>query len=130
MFDVGDNSLTENQSLSLQSKVIEFVRDALVYDRGYMVFSVRDTEAFEFKSFYSDGTQIDAEYSETRQETIDRILFTINCKDFYEKRGTIDVNLVIRHIYHYVVGVLSLNVLYDSFEIKDASSIFRSDYHV
>jgi len=65
MLDFGDSAITQDQTMSLQSKIIDFVREALVYNKGYVVFEVVDLDAFEFNFYYSDGSTVEAHYNVT-----------------------------------------------------------------
>ena len=129
MFDITESSLSQDQSLAIQSKVLEYIREALVYDKGYVILSVVDIGQLEFDIFYSNGNDINAVYEETREETIDRILYTIDCADLRRIRGDSgNVNHVIRYIYNFVVGAIGLNVLYEKYGVVDCSARFREGY--
>ena len=126
MFDFSTKVLTQDQMLVLQSKILDFVREALVYDKGYVVFEITNLGVFEFNIYYSDGSTIDAQYEETRTETIDRILYTIDCKELNKyKNDTMIINDIIRYLYNYVVGMISSNILEETHHIKNFSFIFK-----
>ena len=126
MFDFSTKVLTQDQMLVLQSKILDFVREALVYDKGYVVFEITNLGVFEFNIYYSDGSTIDAQYEETRIETIDRILYTIDCKELSKyKNDTMIINDIIRYLYNYVVGMISSNILEETHHIKNFSFIFK-----
>ena len=126
MFDFSTKVLTQDQMLVLQSKILDFVREALVYDKGYVVFEITNLGVFEFNIYYSDGSKIDAQYEETRTETIDRILYTIDCKELSKyKNDTMIINDIIRYLYNYVVGMISSNILEETHHIKNFSFIFK-----
>ena len=126
MFDFSTKVLTQDQMLVLQSKILDFVREALVYDKGYVVFEITNLGVFEFNIYYSDGSTIDAQYEETRTETIDRILYTIDCKELNKyKNDTMIINDIIRYLYNYIVGMISSNILEETHHIKNFSFIFK-----
>ena len=126
MFDFSTKVLTQDQMLVLQSKILDFVREALVYDKGYVVFEITNLGVFEFNIYYSDGSTIDAQYEETRTDTIDRILYTIDCKELNKyKNDTMIINDIIRYLYNYVVGMISSNILEETHHIKNFSFIFK-----
>ena len=120
-----NTKVTQDQSLELQSKIIAYVREALVYDNGYLVFEVKDLSSFEFDFYYSSGSEIKVLYEETRDESLDRILFVINCKDFHKTTNNDDLNVIMVYLYNYVVGFISANILYDKYKVKDYSHIFK-----
>ena len=126
MFDTGDPSLSEDQALALQSAILAYMREALTYDRGFMVFAVKNLDLFEFEFYYSNGSTVDVKYEETRQETVERILYTLDCSELnHENNKDINKDDVIKCIYNYVVGILSVNVLSVKFDIMDHSGIFK-----
>lgn len=128
MFDMTESSISQDQSLVLQSQVLAYVREALVYDKGYVVFAVKDRDTFEFEIYHTDGNSIAAIYEETRDETIDRILFTIDCKEFCKfKNDTKTLNVCMKYLYNYFVGALNYIELQTKYGIKDETDIFRDD---
>ncbi len=129
MFDMTESSISQDQSLVLQSQVLAYVREVLVYDKGYVVFAVKDRDTFEFEIYHTDGNSIAAIYEETRDETIDRILFTIDCKEFCKlKNDTKALNVCMKYLYNYFIGVLSYLALQTNYDIKDETDIFRNEY--
>jgi len=126
MLDFRDTAITQDQTLVLQSKIIEFVREALVYNKGYVIFEVVDLSAFEFNFYYSDGSTVKAQYEETRSETIDRILFTLDCTELKRREYSGDrINDIIRYLYNYMFGALGVRILNEKHGIKDASHVFK-----
>lgn len=126
MLDFSDTNITQDQALVLQSKIIEYIREALVYNKGYVIFELVDLSAFEFNFYYSDGSSVKAQYDETRSETIDRILFTIDCKELKRREFTGDrINDIIKYLYSYIVGIIGTKILYEKHGIKDVSLIFK-----
>lgn len=92
------------------------------------MFEVANLGVFEFNIYYSDGFKIDAHYDETRTETIDRILYTIDCKELKKyKSNNIIINKIIRYLYNYVIGMISSNILEETHHIKDFSFIFKEN---
>jgi len=126
MFDLTASGITQDQSFVLQSQVISYVREALIYDKGYVVFAVKDMDAFEFEFYHTDGDSVNALYEETRNETVDRVMFNIDCKVFC-KLKTDDKALtdVMRYLYNYFVGQLSATALFDRFKIANQVEILR-----
>jgi len=128
MFDFSTKVITQDQTLVLQSKILDFIREALVYDKGYVVFEVANLGVFEFNIYYSDGSTVDAHYDETRTETIDRILYTIDCKELKKyKSNNIIINEIIKYLYNYVIGMISSNILEETHHIKNFSFIFKKN---
>lgn len=128
MFDIGNSSISQDQTLALQSQVLAYVREALTYDKGYCVLAVKDLGSFEFEYYYSDGSNIEARPDETRLETIDRILITLSCSELKNiKNGTANINDVIRFVYNYIVGILSSNFLAEKYKILDHSNLIREN---
>lgn len=126
MFNISDPSVSQDQTLALQSQVLSYVREALNYDKGCLVFSIKDLSAFEFEIYYSDGNNVDARYEETREETIRRILFTLNCKELKSVKGDINaINDLIRYLFNYIVGVISLHVMNEKYSVADHSGDFK-----
>ncbi len=129
MFDMTESSISQDQSLVLQSQVLAYVREALVYDKGYVVFAVKDRSTFEFEIYHTDGNSIAAQYEETRDETIDRILFTIDCKVFCKlKKDAKALNVCMKYLYNYFLGALNYLDLQEKFGISDETDIFRNEY--
>lgn len=128
MLDFSDTAITQDQTMALQSKIIEFVREALIYNKGYVIFEVLDLDDFTFNFYYSEGSSIAAKYDETREETIERILFTIDCKELKRREYTGErINNIIRYLYNYVVGQVSANIMYEKYGIRDVSLIFKDE---
>ena len=126
MFESKNPQLGQDQTLALQSQLMEYIRDALVYDKGYMVFSIKDLSTFEFTNYYSDGNNIDVMYEETRDETIERILYVIDCADLTYARGNGElISDILKYLFNYVVGIISANLLHEKYNIKDFSHIFE-----
>ncbi len=126
MFDFSGTEMKQDQTLALQSKILEFIREALIYDKGYVVFEIKNLDAFEFNVYYSDGSKIDAQYDETRDETIDRILYTIDCAGLNKHKGdTRKIDDIIRYLYNYIVGLISASNLHKKCGIRDVSYIFK-----
>ena len=129
MFNMAEPSISQDQSLALQSQVLAFVREALIYDKDFVVFAVKELGTFEFEFYHTDGKRINALYEETREETIDRILFTIDCSQLCKIKGdTNAINDIMKYLYNYVVGVLSVYTMHDRFDIVDRSNMFRDTY--
>lgn len=124
-----DNSkVSQDQSLALQGKIIEYVREALIYDTGYLILEIRDLGSFDFNFYYSSGSEIEAKYDETRDETIDRILYTLSCSEFKEKcESGAKLSVIMQYLYNYIVGFISANVLCEKYGIKDHSTIFKKE---
>ena len=128
MFNMSDSSISQDQSLALQSAIIAFVRDARVYKIGYEVFEVKDLSTFEFCHYYSDGKNLDVTPDETRNETIDRILFTIDCAELWRIKDDSElVNYTMKYLFNYCIGIISANVLYEKHGISDKTVIFRGE---
>ena len=100
-----------------------YVREALIYDKGYLVFEVKDLSSFEFDFYYSSGTEIKVNYDETKDETRNRILYTINCNDLRTKK--VDIDLLMKYLYNYIVGFISANILFEKYGVKDYSYMFK-----
>ena len=127
MFDMTESSISQDQSLVLQSQVLAYVREALVYDKGYVVFAVKDRSTFEFEIYHTDGNSIAAQYEETREETIDRILFTISCADFCKyKNDSKALNVCMKYLYNYFLGALNYVELVDTYGISDLTDMLRN----
>ena len=128
MFDLNASGISQDQSFVLQSQVISYVRETLVYDKGYVVFAVKDLDAFEFEFYHTDGHRINALYEETRDETIERIMFVIDCKMFC-KLKTDDKALtdVMKYLYNYFVGQISAQSLFDRFKISNEIDILGKE---
>lgn len=123
---IDDTKITQDQSLALKSKIIDYVRNALIYNRGYLVFEVKDLSSFEFDFYYSSGVEIEARYEETREETINRIIYTLECKQLREANVSADyLDKIMLYLYNYIVGFISSNVLYEKYNVEDKSWIFR-----
>jgi len=126
MFDFSTKVITQDQTLLLQSKILDFVREALVYDKGYVVLEIANLGIFEFNIYYSDGSTVDVHYDETRFETIDRILYTINCKELKKyKSDKLIIGEIIGYLYNYVVGMISSSILEETHHIRNFSFIFK-----
>ena len=126
LFTMTSDKVSQDQSLELQSKIISYVREALSCNKGYLIFEVKNLETFEFDFYYSSGSEIVPRYDETREETISRILYTIDCAEFYDKHvSTESLNKIMSNLYNYVVGFLCSNVLYERYGIKDYSHLFK-----
>ncbi len=121
-----DAKISQDQRLELQSKLIGFVREALIYDTGYIIFEVKDLNSFDFDFYYSSGSEIKVSYEETRDETLNRILFTLDCASLHEnKKARDNLNKIINYLYNYVVGFISANILYEKYGVKDFSYLFK-----
>lgn len=117
-----EDKIMQQQSLHIQSKLIAFVQETLVYDSGYVVLEIKDEETFELDFYYSTQEMI-PRYDETRDETIERILFTLEC-------GVLNSNSnipeIISSLYYIVVGKLYSRIIDDKFSIIDRTEIFQS----
>lgn len=128
MFDFSNPTVSQDQTLALQSQLLSFMREALVHDKGYIVFSIKDLSSFEFTYYYSDGHNVDVLYEESREETVDRILYTIDCECLKSIRGDSEkVGHILRYLFNYIVGGISAGVLTDKYGVKDHSLIFKPD---
>ena len=121
-----DDRITQDQRLALQSKLIEYMREALAQEKGWVVFEVEDLETFEFDFYYSSSGEIKSRIEEPKQQTLDRILFTINCVEL-NALGDVDEDLdsMLKHLYNYIIGFISVNKLYEKYGISDHSSVFK-----
>ncbi len=128
MFDISHPSISQDQSLALQSEILDFIRSAIGVDKGYEVLEIADLETFEFCHYYSDGSKIDARPDETRDETIDRVLFTIDCAQLKKiKDDREELNHVMSLIYDYAVGAISSWLLRENFNIEDYTNVLREN---
>lgn len=123
MFKITDTKLTQDKSLLLQSKVIAFVREATIYDKGYVVFMADASIEFEFDFYYTETHRLDSQYDETMQETASRILYVINCAEL--KKNHKELDEIISHLYNYFVGFFSANALLDNYDISDHTNEFH-----
>jgi len=121
-----DARISQDQRLELQAKLISFVKETLIYDEGYVVFEVKDLGSFEFDFYYSSGSEIKVSYEETRDETTNRILFTLDCAALHRnKKARDNLNHIINYLYNYIVGFISANILYEKYGVKDFSYLFK-----
>jgi len=128
LLDGANDKISQHQRLELQSKIISYINEAMSYDNGYLVFECKDLGEFDFDYYYSSGSEIMPRYDETREESIARILFTINCREFNNVSDlNTYLNKIMVYIYNYVVGFISGNVLFERYKIRDHSFIFKQD---
>ncbi len=121
-----DTKISRDQRLELQSKIMGFVREALVYDKGYVVFEVKDLSSFDFDFYYSSGSEINVNYEETKDETKNRILYTLDCSELHGNNKANDsIDLLMQYLYNYIVGFISANILFEKYGIKDHSMKFK-----
>ncbi len=119
--------LSGDQSLTLRAKVIEYVREALAYDKGYVVLEVQDLDSFEFGFYHTFGDYVKPRYDETRNEIINRIIYTIKCDEMTKYKNDMEhVNQIIEFLYNYCAGYLSANQLFEEYKIKDYSLVFNN----
>lgn len=118
-------STSQTDRLELQSKIIGYIRDALIYDKGYMILELSDSDDGIVDYYYSSGKEIKSRYEETREETVDRIIYTINCEQLKSKTfADIALNKLIDYLYLYVAGYIALNNLTNNLGIIDYSYVF------
>lgn len=105
---------------------MSFVREALVYDKGYVVFEVKDLDSFDFDFYYSSGTEINVNYGETKDETKNRILYALSCEEFHNNKYTNEnIDSIMQYMYNYIVGFISANILFEKCGVKDHSYRFK-----
>lgn len=129
LFELTDKNVTRDQSLALQSKILDYFRNALTLNKGYMVFEVVDASTFEFDFYYSSGSEIRATYEETREETVARIVYTIDCAELRSIEN-IDEYLsdIMRYIFNFIVGFISAGILWEQHGVKDHSAMFIDNF--
>ncbi len=126
VFDISYPSISQDQSLALQSEILDFVRSAILVDKGFQVLEVVDMDTFEFCNYYSDGSKIDARPDETRDETIDRIIYTIDCanlRKIKDRPGALKE--VMGSLYAYIAGALAAAEMEKNYGVYDKTLIFR-----
>ena len=121
-----DDKITQDQRLALQSKLIEYMREALIQKKGWVIFEVEDTETFEFNFYYSSSGEIVSRIEEPKVETLDRILFTINCVELHCIKDIDDkIDVMLKHLYNYIIGFISVNKLHEQYGLSDFSMTFK-----
>ncbi len=127
MFKVNKyTKLSQDQRLSLQSKLMEYVREALTYKTGWVVFEVKDLKSFEFEIYYSSDKELVTRIEEPRSETLDRILYVIGCEELSELQlDDDDIDEVLQYLFNYIVGFISVNIMYEVHGISDHSYSFK-----
>ncbi len=129
MFKVNTHTkLSQDQRLSLQTKLMEYVREALTYKTGWVVFEVKDLATFEFEIYYSSDGEIVPRIEEPRSESLDRILYVISCVELSKlELSDNDIDEILQYLFNYIVGFISVNIMHETFGINDFSWSFKKD---
>ena len=124
-FSDPSRATTQTDRLELQSKIIGYIKDALIYDKGYMILELSDSYNGIIDYYYSSGKEIKSRYEETREETVERIVYVINCEQLKGKEfSDSSLNNIMNYLYAYVTGYIAANELTGSFGITDHSYVF------
>lgn len=131
MFDVKKElKISRDQSLGLRAKLIEYMREALANKKGWVIFEVKDLDTFEFDFYYSSNGEIVVRYEEPKEATLDRILYTINCQELTSISNIDDtIDDMLQHLYNYIIGFISANILHDKYGLGDHSLTFKRGWH-
>lgn len=105
----------------------QYFTDAVYNDRGQMVMYCKDSELAEFDYFLSTHYEVTPVIlpEESRDETLERIVYVIDCEEFVRLDKGILSDMAEEMVY-YLLGILSSYSLHENYRIHDKSIEFLS----
>lgn len=120
--------LFSDAQLKMLDKVVEDgLREALLYDKGYIIFSVNDPSLLSVDYYYSHVGELRVDYGESIDETKEKICFVLECKTVrenvnYENKFDIIKYCMINHI----KGMACYCILNEKLHVSDFVTMFNT----
>ena len=120
--------LFSEAQLSVLDKVIEEgLKEAVIYDKGYIIFNINDPSLLSIDYYYSNTGELRVDYGESIEETKEKIAFVIECKTIrenvnYENKFDIVKYCMINHL----KGMACYCILNEKLHIDDLVMSFNA----
>ena len=101
--------------------VSKYFEEALIYDKGYFVLSEADGSKYGLEYYFSSSGEIRVNYEESRDETIGRIIYVLDCEHMFRHKVHFKSNMVTmaKLLADYIVGMMSIEDLQEELDVRN-----------
>lgn len=113
--------IRQEQRQYIYDTVSKYFDEAFIYDKGYFVLSESDGVKYGLEYYFSSSGEIRVNYEESRDETVGRIIYVLDCEHMFRHKVHFKSNLftIKKLLGDYIIGMMSIEDLQEELDVRN-----------